>query len=225
MVRVSENEGRSFVTVSSNKGFSVVAERVTVSVPDHGDGSSRKKLLNDISFRIEPGDFICVLGPSGSGKSTLVRAILGDRELEGGRLLVGGHDVFREAKNLRGAIGYLPQHDINPTALPVERALHYASHVRLPAETTSQERQAAIERAIEDVGLTGVQNSMIGSLSGGEAKRASLAAELLASPGLLIVDEATSSLDPATETRIMKLLAARAESGTTVIAEIGRAHV
>ena len=206
------------MTVSSNKGFSVVAERVTVSVPDHRDGSSRKKLLNDISFRIEPGDFICVLGPSGSGKSTLVRAILGDRELEGGRLLVGGHDVFREAKNLRGAIGYLPQHDINPTALPVERALHYASHVRLPAETTPQERQAAIERAIEDVGLTGVQNSMIGSLSGGEAKRASLAAELLASPGLLIVDEATSSLDPATETRIMKLLAARAESGTTVIA-------
>jgi ABC-type multidrug transport system ATPase subunit len=171
-----------------------------------------------VSFRIEPGEFVCVLGPSGAGKSTLARVLLGEREITAGSLLVGGHDVFREADALRGSIGYVPQRDVNPPALPVERALHYASEVRLPAATSAADRRAAIDRSIAEVGLEAVRHGTIGSLSGGEMKRASLAAELLAAPGLLVVDEATSSLDPATESRIMTLLAERARAGTTVIA-------
>jgi ABC-type multidrug transport system ATPase subunit len=200
------------------KGLSVVADAVTVSATDQLGGTARKTLLRDVDFRIEPGDFVCVLGPSGSGKSTLVRAILGEREIKNGRLLVGGHDVFREADALRGAIGYVPQRDVNPEALPVERALHYASEVRLPAKATAAERQATIDRVVAEVGLESVRHETISTLSGGEAKRASLAAEMLAAPGLLVIDEATSSLDPATEARIMKLLAARAAAGTTVVA-------
>ena len=206
------------MTLAAQTGLSVVAHAVTVSAPDASNGRERKTLLKDVNFRIEPGDFVCVLGPSGSGKSTLVRAILGEREIANGRLLVGGHDVFREADALRGAIGYVPQRDVNPEALPVERALHYASEVRLPARATASERQAAIDRVVADVGLDSVRHETIGNLSGGEMKRASLAAEMLAAPGLLVIDEATSSLDPATEARIMKLLAARAAAGTTVIA-------
>ena len=198
-------------------GLSVVAEAVTVSVPT-GRGGHPKTLLKDVSLRIEPGEFICVLGPSGAGKSTLVRAILGEREIAAGQLLVGGHDVLDKADTLRGSIGYVPQQDINPTALPVERALHFASQVRLPAETADHVRLAAIDRALGDVGLEAVRAATIGTLSGGEAKRASLAAELLADPGLLVVDEATSSLDPATEARIMMLLAGQARAGTTVLA-------
>ena len=206
------------MTLATHKGLSVVADALTVSAPDERRSGERKTLLEHVSFRIEPGEFVCVLGPSGAGKSTLARALLGDREIAAGRLLVGGHDVFREADSLRGAIGYVPQHDVNPPALPVERALHYASEVRLPAEASAAERRAAIDRAIADVGLESVRHGTIGSLSGGETKRASLAAELLAAPGLLVVDEATSSLDPATESRIMTLLSERARAGTTVIA-------
>lgn len=199
-------------------GLSVVADGVTVSVPDGGGGRGRKTLLDDVSFRVEPGEFVCVLGPSGAGKSTLVRAVLGDRQLTAGRLLVGGHDVFREADALRGAIGYVPQRDVNPPALTVERALHYAAEVRLAADASLAERQAVIDRVITEVGLEQVRHRAIGDLSGGEVKRASLAAEMLAAPGLLVIDEATSSLDPATEARIMALLAARARAGTTVVA-------
>jgi ABC-type multidrug transport system ATPase subunit len=126
--------------------------------------------------------------------------------------------VFRETDLLREAIGYVPQRDINPPALPVERALRYASVVRLAADATERDRREAIDRVVADVGLEKVRHASIGTLSGGEAKRASLAAEMLAAPGLLVVDEATSSLDPATEARIMALLAARARAGTTVIA-------
>jgi ABC-type multidrug transport system ATPase subunit len=191
---------------------------MTVSVTDTRGGAERQTLLNNVSFRIEPGEFVCVLGPSGAGKSTLARALLGERAIASGRLLVGGHDVFHEADALRGTIGYVPQRDVNPPALTVERALHYASEVRLPAESSPGERRAAIDRAIADVGLDRVRQGTIGSLSGGEMKRASLAAELLAAPGLLVIDEATSSLDPATEARIMTLLTERARAGTTVIA-------
>ncbi|NBV45272.1 MAG: ABC transporter ATP-binding protein [Planctomycetia bacterium] len=206
------------MTRATKTGLSVVADAMTVAVPDDRVSGARKTLLEHVSFRIEPGEFVCVLGPSGAGKSTLARALLGDREITAGRLLIGGHDVFREAEALRGSIGYVPQHDVNPPALPVDRALHYASEVRLPAEASGEERRAAIDRAIADVGLDHVRHGTIGTLSGGEMKRASLAAELLAAPGLLVLDEATASLDPATESRIMTLLAERARAGTTVIA-------
>ena len=206
------------MTHAAQTGLSVVANAVTVSVPDARNSRPRKTLLKDVNFRIKPGDFVCVLGPSGAGKSTLVRAILGERQIASGRLLVGGHDVFREADALRGSIGYVPQRDVNPEALPVERALHYASEVRLPARATASDRQAAIDRVVAEVGLDSVRHETIGNLSGGEMKRASLAAEMLAAPGLLVIDEATSSLDPATEARIMTLLAERARAGTTVVA-------
>lgn len=206
------------MTPTTQTSLSVVADVLTVSVPDARGGRERTALLENVSFRIEPGEFVCVLGPSGAGKSTLARALLGEREIAAGQLLVGGHDVFREADALRGAIGYVPQRDVNPLALPVERALHYASEVRLPAEASAAERRAAIDRAIAEVGLDRVRHGTIGSLSGGEMKRASLAAELLAAPGLLVLDEATSSLDPATEARIMTLLCERARAGTTVVA-------
>jgi ABC-type multidrug transport system ATPase subunit len=191
---------------------------MTVAVRDGVGGAERKTLLESVSFRIEPGEFVCVLGPSGAGKSTLARAILGERLIAAGRLLGGGHDAFHHTDALRGAIGYVPQRDVNPPALPVERALHYASEVRIPAEASVSERREAIDRAISEVDLDGVRHGTIRSLSGGEMKRATLATELLAAPGLLVVDEATSSLDPATESRIMTLLAERARAGTTVIA-------
>jgi len=206
------------MTLATQSGLSVVADALTVSVPDARGGGEQTALLENVSFRIEPGEFVCVLGPSGAGKSTLARALLGEREIAAGRLLVGGHNVFHEGDALRGAIGYVPQRDVNPPALPVERALHYASEVRLPAETSAVERRAAIDRAIAEVGLDRVRLGTVGNLSGGEMKRATLATELLAAPGLLVVDEATSSLDPATEARIMTLLAERAQAGTTVIA-------
>ena len=206
------------MTLAAKKGLSVIADGMAVSVTDGRGGAERKTLLEHVSFRIEPGEFVCVLGPSGAGKSTLVRAMLGDRPISAGSLLVGGHDVFREADALRGAIGYVPQRDINPEALPVERALHYASAVRLTSHATVAERQAAIDRVVAEVGLDRVRHEPIATLSGGEMKRASLAAEMLAAPGLLVLDEATSSLDPATEARIMALLAARARAGTTVVA-------
>jgi hypothetical protein len=110
----------------------------------------------------------------------------------------------------------VPQQDIIPASLPCERAFYYAAKIRLPADTPADDVQRAIDRVVNDVRLEHVRHTPAGILSGGEIKRGSLAVELLSKPGLLIVDEATSSLDPASEARIMNLLADRARAGMTV---------
>ena len=109
------------MTLAAKAGLSVVADGMGVSVPDGRGGGEHKALLENVSFRIEPGEFVCVLGPSGAGKSTLVRAMLGDRPISAGSLLVGGHDGFREADALRGAIGYVPPVSYTHLTLPTNR--------------------------------------------------------------------------------------------------------
>ena len=198
---------------TSTDGLSIVAEALGVSVKN---GDREKKLLDGITFTVEPGEFICVLGPSGAGKTTLVRALLGLLPPTTGTISIGGLDPTRDADSLRGQVGYVPQQDIIPASLPCERAFYYAAKIRLPADTPADDVQRAIDRVVNDVRLEHVRHTPAGILSGGEIKRGSLAVELLSKPGLLIVDEATSSLDPASEARIMNLLADRARAGMTV---------
>ncbi len=175
-------------------------------------------ILQDIDFQIEPGEFVCVLGPSGAGKSTLVRTLLGEHRVASGKILIDGKDLGTSSDSLRGRIGYVPQVDINPPELTVRSALGYAAEIRLPESFTGQARDAAVNEALKELGLVEVADRPIRLLSGGEAKRASLAAELLSNPGLLILDEATSSLDPATEARIMGLLREQSRLGTSILA-------
>jgi len=186
-----------------------------------GSISSRKDsapILQDIDFQIEPGEFVCVLGPSGAGKSTLVRTLLGEHRVASGKILIDGKDLASSNESLRGRIGYVPQADINPPELTVRSALGYAAEIRLPEALTDQARNLAVNEALTELGLVEVADRPIRLLSGGEAKRASLAAELLSNPGLLILDEATSSLDPATEARIMGLLREQSRLGTSILA-------
>ena len=198
---------------TSTDGLSIVAEALGVSVKN---GDREKKLLDGITFTVEPGEFICVLGPSGAGKTTLVRALLGLVPPTTGTISIGGLNPTRDADSLRGHVGYVPQQDIIPASLPCERAFYYAAKIRLPTDTPADDVQRAIDRVVDDVRLEHVRHTPVGILSGGEIKRGSLAVELLSKPGLLIVDEATSSLDPASEARIMNLLADRARAGMTV---------
>ena len=202
---------------SSNEnhgGLSILAEGLGVSIRFAGE---EKHLLKDVDFLIEPGEFICILGPSGAGKTTLVSAMLGQRNATHGKIRIAGRDPVTEFRRLRGLVGYVPQQDICPGALPCRRAFNYAALIRLPADTTSNQLHQAIDQAMDDVGISHLQYTPIDNLSGGEKKRCSLATEVLSSPGLLLVDEATSSLDPASEARIMDLLAKRARSGMTVV--------
>lgn len=182
--------------------LSLKVEGLAVSAGDSGP-----ELLKDISLSVKPGEFVCVLGPSGAGKTTLVRALLGQLTPSKGEIRFGSLRVSGDSELLNGLIGYVPQKEIVHDALPVGRALQYAAKLRLPPSMDRREIAERI-RAIEtDVGIAHRHDTPVGNLSGGETKRVSLAVELLSFPRILIVDEATSSLDPASDARIMQLLA------------------
>lgn len=170
-------------------------------------GDSGPELLKDISLSVKPGEFVCILGPSGAGKTTLVRTLLGQLTPGKGEIRFGSLRVSGDSELLNGLIGYVPQKEIVHDELPVGRALKYAAKLRLPPSMGREEIAKRIRSIETDVGIAHRHDTPVGNLSGGESKRVSLAVELLSHPRILIVDEATSSLDPASDARIMHLLA------------------
>ena len=187
---------------SAAGSLSLKVEGIAVSA-----GNSGHELLKDISLSVKPGEFVCVLGPSGAGKTTLVRTLLGQLTPSRGEIRFGSLRVSGDSELLNGLIGYVPQKEIVHDELPVGRALKYASKLRLPPSLSKKEIAERIHGIETDVGIAHLHDTPVGNLSGGESKRVSLAVELLSFPRILIVDEATSSLDPASDARIMHLLA------------------
>jgi ABC-type multidrug transport system ATPase subunit len=180
-------------------------------------GGQTRKLLDDINLVVEPGEFISLLGPSGSGKSTLMDCLNGRRWATGGSVLANGEDFYRHFDSFRQSLGYVPQRDIVHTQLTVYRALYYTARLRLPTDTEPAELWDRIEEVIQMMELGPHRHTLVGNLSGGQIKRVSLGAELLARPCLLYIDEATSGLDAGTEARMMRLFRQLADEGKTVL--------
>jgi len=174
-------------------------------------------LLQDISLSIRPREFVALVGVSGAGKSTLLDALNGFRPARDGSVLVNGTDLYRNSDAFRTSIGYVPQDDIIHRELTVRQALDYSARLRLPSDTTPDERRRRVVEVLETLGLVERANVPIHRLSGGQRKRVSIGVELLTEPGLFFLDEATSGLDPGTEGQLMRLLRTLADRGHTVI--------
>ena len=174
-------------------------------------------LLEEVSLVIEPNQFVALLGPSGSGKSTLMDAINGRRPATTGQVLVNGEDFYQSYRYYRRAIGYVPQQDIVHATLTVEQAFRFTARLRLPPDTSDTDRSGILDEVIARMGLTERRHTLISHLSGGQLKRVSLGAELIADPGLLFLDEATSGLDAGTEAKMMNLFREVANEGKTVV--------
>ncbi len=174
-------------------------------------------ILNDISLKIGAGQFVGVIGPSGAGKSTLLDALCALRPADSGVVTVDGRSLYENADLLKDSFGYVPQDDIVPLELTVERALFFSAWLRLPKGTPVAERRRLVASVIDDLGLVARAGTKVGALSGGQRKRVSVAAELLGRPRLLFLDEPTSGLDPAAEFSLMQLLRRLAANGCTVV--------
>jgi len=174
-------------------------------------------LLQDISLLCRPREFIVVVGQSGGGKTTLVDAIAGYRPATHGRVFVNGIDVYQNFDAVRNEIGFVPQRDIIHMELTVHQALDYAAQLRMPRDTTPDEREKRINEVLDDLDLTHRKDVQISGLSGGQQKRVSIGVELLTRPGLFFLDEPTSGLDPGTETAFMHLMRRLADQGRTII--------
>lgn len=176
-----------------------------------------KVILDGISFALEEGSFLGVVGPSGSGKSTLVNALTGFRPATEGSVFFGGRDLYAEYEQIRQRIGYVPQDDVLHLELTVEQTLQFAAELRFPSDVSPADREARIVEVLDELGLTERGDVPVANLSGGQRKRVSVALELLTRPSLLILDEPTSGLDPGYERSLMELLAKLARAGRTVI--------
>jgi ABC-type multidrug transport system ATPase subunit len=180
-------------------------------------GGQRRLILNDVSLSIAPREFVALVGGSGTGKSTLMNALSGYVQASAGHVFVNGDDYYRNFDAYRTVLGYVPQDDIIHRTLPVDRALGYAAQLRLPADTAPAEITKRIAQVLEDVEMAPHRDTLVDNLSGGQRKRVSIGAELLADPSLFFLDEPTSGLDPGLEKKMMYTLRRLADSGRTIV--------
>ena len=176
-----------------------------------------KEIASHTNMTIKPSEFVAFVGGSGAGKSTFMKCISGVDRPTSGTVLVNGENLYENYEVLKHNIGYVPQEDIVYSNLTLRDTLQYAAKLRMPDNTSRKERNQRIKEVLEIVQLTGLENSYIRQLSGGQRKRASIAVELIADPNLFFLDEPTSGLDPGTERSIMKTLRKMTEMGKTVI--------
>jgi len=175
-------------------------------------------ILQNISVSFKPREFIVVVGQSGGGKSTFVDAVAGYRPATSpSRVLVNDVDIYQNFDAIRNDIGFVPQKDIIHMELTVYQALDYAAQLRMPGDTTPEEREKRVMEVLQDLDLMHRKDVQISGLSGGQQKRVSIGVELLTKPGLFFLDEPTSGLDPGTETALMQLMRRLADQGRTIV--------
>src|SRR5690242_18409585 len=174
--------------------------------------------LDDVTFHIDKGEFVFIVGAAVSGKSTLVRLLLKELEPSSGKIVVGGRDLARlkgsKVPMLRRNVGCVFQ---DFKLLPSRTAAENVAYaLKVQGESTASIRRKVPE-VMNMVGLAHKMNSLPDGLSGGEQQRVSIARAFVNHPPLLVCDEPTGNLDPDTSVGIMQLLYRINRAGTTIL--------
>ena len=185
-------------------------------------------VLKDISFNVEKGQVVSVIGPSGSGKSTLLRCVNQLEKADGGEIDVCGMNMLRTGED--GKVVYAPKKTLREIRLKI--GLVFQNFNLFPHKSVLQNiiealvhvlkksKQEAIDEAkilLEKMGLTGKEKSYPCQLSGGQQQRVSIARALALKPEILFFDEPTSALDPELTGEILKVIKELAEEKMTMV--------
>ena len=172
----------------------------------YGKGESEVAALNDISFSVEKGEFIAIIGPSGSGKSTLLHILGGVDNPTSGKVYMNGQDVYQQKEEelaifRRRQVGLIYQFY---NLIPI---LNVTENITLPVQMDGRKvDDEYLQELIEVLGLQGKEHHLPNQLSGGQQQRASIGRALMTSPAVVLADEPTGNLDSKNSQEIVELL-------------------
>ncbi|ENZ5620536.1 ABC transporter ATP-binding protein [Enterococcus faecalis] len=177
----------------------------------YGEKHTEVIALKELSFAVQPGEFVAVIGPSGSGKSTFLTIAAGLQAPTSGEVIVGGQSLNKLTKKQRLAqrfqkIGFILQSSNLVPFLTVEDQFHLIEKV-----DKSRKNSELKEQLLETLGLKELRNSYPRDLSGGERQRVAIACALYHEPDVILADEPTASLDTEKAFDVVKLLAKEAK--------------
>jgi ABC-type glutathione transport system ATPase component len=177
--------------------------------------SGGKPRLTDMSFVQRQNHLLAIVGPSGAGKTSLFSALVGELALEHGDLYFGELPLRTHGAQIREQLGFVPQDEHLFRNFTVGQLLRYSFELRIAGSTAR--RDECVAWVCEQLKISGQVGQLIGTLSGGQRKRVSIAVELLSEPTLLMLDEPTSGLDAGMDREILEQLREYAGRGMTVI--------
>ena len=172
----------------------------------YGKGENEVRALDGVSFSVEKGEFVAVIGPSGSGKSTLLHILGGVDRPTSGRVLMDGKDVYAQNEEQlaifrRRQVGLIYQFY---NLIPV---LNVTENITLPVLMDGQKvNRDRLKEFITTLGLTGRENHLPNQLSGGQQQRVSIGRALMNAPAVVLADEPTGNLDSKNSKEIVDLL-------------------
>lgn len=172
----------------------------------YGKGENEVRALNGVSFSVENGDFVAIIGPSGSGKSTLLHTLGGVDRPTGGKVLVNGQDVYSRSDEQiavfrRREVGLIYQFYNLIPVLNVEENMSLP--VLLDGRNVNRDR---LRELIRELDLVGREKHLPNQLSGGQQQRVSIGRALMNSPSIVLADEPTGNLDSKNSHEIVELL-------------------
>lgn len=190
-----------------------------LNIKDVACGYKDETILEDISFEVNTGEILCILGPNGVGKTTLFKSILGFLKLKSGQILLDNEDIFNwTRKEFAQAIGYVPQGHTPPFPYRVKDVVVMGRTVHLGRYSSpNREDEKRAEEIMNSLGIAYLKDDVYTEISGGERQLVLIARALAQEPKILIMDEPTSSLDFGNQVKVLKHIKGLAEQDIGVI--------
>ena len=170
--------------------------------------------LKGISFEVNEGEIVGLLGPNGAGKTTTMNIITGFIEQTSGKVIINEIDMQKKPNKAKKLIGYMPEGVPLYNDLTVKEFIEYMAELKGVQKNQIKEN---VQKAIEDAGLTDVQNKLNKNLSRGYKQRVSLAGTLVSNPKVIILDEPTVGLDPKQVTEIREVIKKLGKNHTVIL--------
>ncbi|MGZ5024989.1 MAG: ATP-binding cassette domain-containing protein, partial [Chthoniobacterales bacterium] len=177
--------------------------------------------LDGISFALNRGELVCVMGASGSGKSTLLKVLGGQLQPTGGKILLNDRSLYDNLDELKRYVSYIPQEDAFDENLTIGETLQFAAAIRSP-QLSRRDRSRRLESTRVELGLSERRDSVVGSpvkktLSGGERKRLNIGLDMIGSADVYLFDEPTSGLSSKDSEHVIEIIRGMAHNKIIIV--------